>query len=73
MNDPLMVNPDAMQPGVPIDSGNQNEEETAPFIPNDEEITDFSDMDEADLRSYLKKLESYRLELDELDKQVDES
>jgi len=73
MNDPSMVNPDAMQPGVPIDSGDQNEEETAPSIPNDEEITDFSAMDEADLRSYLKKLESYQLELDELDKQVDES
>lgn len=73
MNDPSMVNPDAMQPGVPIDSGNQNEEEMAPSIPNDEEITDFSAMDEADLRSYLKKLESYQLELDELDKQVDES
>jgi len=73
MNDPSMVNPDAMQPGVPIDSGNQNEEEMTPSIPNDEEITDFSDMDEADLRSYLKKLESYQLELDELDKQVDES
>jgi hypothetical protein len=62
-----------MQPGVPIDSGDQNEEETTPSIPNDEEITDFSAMDEADLRSYLKKLESYQLELDELDKQVDES
>lgn len=73
MNDPSMVNPDAMQPGVPIDSGDQNEEETTPSIPNDEEITDFSAMDEADLRSYLKKLESYQLELDELDKQVDES
>lgn len=73
MNDPSMVNPDAMQPGIPVDSDNQNEEETAPSIPNDEEITDFSDMDEADLRSYLKKLESYQLELDELDKQVDES
>ena len=73
MNDPSMVNPDAMQPGVPIDSGDQNEEETAPSIPNDEEITDLSAMDEADLRSYLKKLESYQLELDELDKQVDES
>ncbi len=73
MNDPSMVNPDAMQPGVPIDSGNQNEEEMTPSIPNDEEITDFSAMDEADLRSYLKKLESYQLELDELDKQVDES
>lgn len=73
MNDPSMVNPDAMQPGVPVDSGNQNEEEMTPSIPNDEEITDFSDMDEADLRSYLKKLESYQLELDELDKQVDES
>lgn len=73
MNDPSMVNPDAMQPGVPIDSGDQNEEETTPSIPNNEEITDFSAMDEADLRSYLKKLESYQLELDELDKQVDES
>ena len=43
--------------------------ETAPALAN----TDFSNMSQEDLEEYLKALESYQVELDELDRQVDEA
>ena len=73
MNDPSMVNPDAMQPGIPLNPEDQNEEGSEQAIPNDEEIQSTDSMAPEDLESYLEKLKSYQLELDELDKQVNDA
>lgn len=60
------------QQGIPNEENNQNENgEQA--IPGDDTEISYDQLSQEDLESYLKKLESYQLELDELDKQVDEA
>ena len=75
MMDPNMMNPDmANQPtdqGIPMD--NQNEEQDSTAIPGDTELQSYDKLSKEELQSYLEKLESYVVELDELDKQVDDA
>lgn len=60
--------------GIPIDSMNQNGNVSEELqIPMDVETTPYDQLSREELQSYLKKLEGYQAELDELDKQVDEA
>lgn len=80
MMDPSMMNPSMMNPdmanqltdqGIPMD--NQNEEQDSTAIPGDTELQSYDKLSKEELQSYLEKLESYVVELDELDKQVDDA
>lgn len=70
-NDPSMMNPIGME-GMPPMGMNQNEAIEQP-IPGEEQISSLDQLDASELEEYLKKLQGYELELDELDKQVDET
>ncbi len=76
VEDPMLIDPN-MNSEMPPDQGappiNQNQGEETNAIPLESDDVQYDQMTQKELEDYLKKLEAYQVELDELDVQVDDA